>query len=97
MLQLRNNDTTGQIRCVVGGSYIMDMALVELNIYQDTEVANGKTLTATVVAHSDKKLKYDIKNIDNNFSNIVKSIEPKTFKVIHEKELGIYIKIILDL
>ena len=90
ILQLRNNDTTGQIRCVVGGNNIMDMALSELNIYQDAEVANGKTLTATVVAHSDKKLKYDIKNIDNNFSNIVKSIEPKTFKVIREKELGIY-------
>ena len=90
ILQLRNNDTTGQIRCVVGGNNIMDMSLSELNIYQDAEVANGKTLTATVVAHSDKKLKYDIKNIDNNFSNIVKSIEPKTFKIIREKELGIY-------
>ena len=90
VLQLRNNDTTGQIRCVIGGSNIMDMVLVELNIYQDTEVANGQTLTATVVAHSDKKLKCDIKNIDNNFGNIVKLIEPKTFKVICEKELGIY-------
>ena len=31
----------------------------------------------------------DIKTIDTNFTDIIKSIEPKTFKMIDEKEKGI--------
>ena len=46
-------------------------------------------LVGEVVDTSDKTKKYDIKNIDINFTNIIKSIEPKTFKMIDEKEKGI--------
>ena len=33
--------------------------------------------------------KYDIKSIEHNFTDIVKQIEPKTFKMEDEKEIGI--------
>ena len=46
-------------------------------------------LVGEVIDTSDKTKKYDIKNIDTNFTDIIKSIEPKTFKMIDEKEKGI--------
>ena len=42
-------------------------------------------ITGELVDTSDEKLKYDIKNIDKNFSDIVKNIKPKTFKIVEEK------------
>ena len=33
--------------------------------------------------------KHDIKSIEHNFTDIVKQVEPKTFKMEDEKELGI--------
>ena len=38
---------------------------------------------------SDFTKKYDIKSIEHNFTDIVKQIEPKTFKIKDEKEIGI--------
>jgi len=42
-----------------------------------------------LVDTSDKTKKYDIKSIEHNFTDIMKQIEPKTFKMEEEKELGI--------
>ena len=34
-------------------------------------------------------LKYDVRTIEHNFTDIVKQVEPKTFKMEEEKEVGI--------
>ena len=47
------------------------------------------TLEGDLVDTSDKTKKYDIKSIEHNFTDIMKQIEPKTFKMEEEKELGI--------
>ena len=47
------------------------------------------TLEGDLVDTSDKTKKYDIKSIEHNFTDIVKQIEPKTFKMEEEKEVGI--------
>ena len=47
------------------------------------------TLEGDLVDTSDKTKKYDIKSIEHNFTEIVKQIEPKTFKMNDEKETGI--------
>ena len=47
------------------------------------------TLEGDLLDTSDRSKKYDIKSIENNFTDIVKQIEPKTFKMEEEKELGI--------
>ena len=89
ILQFRNNDTTGQNRMICGGNTIFDMSSSQFNIYQTSEVADGKILTANVVAHSDIRLKYNIEKIEHNFIDMVKSIEPKTFKLNREREMDI--------
>ena len=47
------------------------------------------TLEGDLVDTSDLTKKCDIKSIEHNFTDIVKQIEPKTFKMEDEKELGI--------
>ena len=39
--------------------------------------------------HPILRKKYDIKSIEHSFTDIVKQIEPKTFKMEDEKEIGI--------
>ena len=95
VLQLRNNDTTCQIRCVVGGNTVIDMSTNAFNIKRDGFIEATYSLTGEVVNTSDK-IKKDIKTIKQNFSDIVKSIETKTFKMVEEKEKAL-LKIILDL
>ena len=53
------------------------------------ELNAGITLVSEVTDTSDKVKKYDIKDIETNFTNIIKSIEPKTFKMKDEKDKGI--------
>ena len=89
VLQLRNNDTTGQIRYVVGGNTIIDMSTSAFNIKTDAFVEAGSVLEGELTDTSDKKKEYDIKTIEHNFSDIVKPLEPKTFKLNDEKEKGI--------
>ena len=60
-----------------------------LNFRQNTTVIAGTTLTSALVDTSDEKLKYDIKNVDKNFLDIVKNIKPKTFKMVEEKAQNI--------
>ena len=47
------------------------------------------TLEGDLVDTSDFTKKYDIKSIEHHFTDIVKQIEPKTFKMKEEKEIGI--------
>ena len=88
-MSLENNDVSGQNRIYCGGNLIIDMSGTVLNLRQNTTVIAGTTLTGELVDTSDEKLKYDINNIDKNFSNIVKNIKPKTFKMVEEKAKNI--------
>ena len=60
-----------------------------LNLRQKSTVIAGTTLTGELVDTSNEKLKYDINTIDKNFSDIVKNIKPKTFKMVEEKAKNI--------
>ena len=60
-----------------------------LNLRQNTTVVAGATLSGELTDTSDLRKKYDIKSIEHNFTDIVKQIEPKTFKMKDEKEIGI--------
>ena len=60
-----------------------------LNLRQNTTVVTGATLSGELTDTSDLRKKYDIKSIEHNFTDIVKQIEPKTFKMKDEKEIGI--------
>ena len=89
ILALENNHVSGQNRVRCGGNTILDMPGTVLNLHQNTTVVAGNNLTGELVDTSDEKLKYGIKNIDNNFSDIVKNIKPKTFKMVEEKAQNI--------
>ena len=89
ILSLENNDVSGQNRIYCGGNLIIDMSGTVLNLRHNTNVIAGTTLTGELVDTSDEKLKYDINNIDKNFSDIVKNIKPKTFKMVEEKAKNI--------
>ena len=47
------------------------------------------TLEGDLVDTSDLTKKYDVRTIEHNFTDIVKQVEPKTFKMEEEKEVGI--------
>ena len=51
-------------------------------------VPSPYTLEGDLVDTSDRSKKYDIKSIEHNLTDIVKQIEPKTFKMEEEKEVG---------
>ena len=89
ILSLENSDTSGQNRIYCGGNLVIDMSGSVLNLRQNTSVVAGATLTGELVDTSDLRKKYDIKSIEHNFTDIVKQIEPKTFKMKDEKEIGI--------
>ena len=79
----------GQNRIYCGGNLVIDMSGTVLNLRQNTTVVAGATLSGELVDTSDKKKKYAIKAVEHNMTDIVKAIEPKTFKMIDEKEIGI--------
>ena len=60
-----------------------------LHLRQNTTIVAGVSLSGEVNDASDLRKKYDIKSIEHNFTDIVKQIEPKTFKLNDEKEIGI--------
>ena len=89
ILSVENNDTSGQNRIYCGGNLVIDMSGTVLNLRQNTTVVAGVSLSGEVNDTSDLRKKYDIKSIEHNFTDIVKQIEPKTFKLNDEKEIGI--------
>ena len=89
ILSLENSDTSGQNRIYCGGNLVIDMSGSVLNLRQNTTVVAGVVLSGELNDTSDLRKKYDIKNVEHNFTDIVKQIEPKTFKLNDEKEIGI--------
>ena len=89
ILSLENNDISGQNRIYCGGNLVIDMSGSVLNLRRNTTVVAGVTLTGDLINTSTKKLKYEMKKYENKYSDIVKNIEPKMFKMNEEKEMGI--------
>ena len=65
------------------------MSWNNINIQRNTTVSAGYSITGELVDTSDFTKKYDIKSIERNMTDIVKAIEPKTFKMKDEKDIGI--------
>ena len=80
ILSLENNDTSGQNRIYCGGNLVIDMSGTVLNLRQNTTVVAGVSLTGEVNDTSDLRKKYDIKDAEYDFTEIVKSIKPKNLK-----------------
>ena len=93
MLEFVNRDSIGQIRFRLwDGSALtttLSMSWNNINIQKNTTVASGYNITGELVDTSDLTKKYDIKDVDDNFIDIVKNIKPKTFKMKDEKDIGI--------
>ena len=84
--KLINEDPNGDIRFYANGSVRLFVTPSKVS------VPAPYTLEGDLVDTSDFTKKYDIKSIEHNFNNftdIVKQIEPKTFKMKEEKEIGI--------
>ena len=81
--KLINEDPNGDIRFYASGSIRLFVTPSKVS------VPAPYTLEGDVVDTSDFTKKYDIKSIEHNFTDIVKQIEPKTFKMKEEKEMGI--------
>ena len=77
-----NEDPNGDIRFYANNS-------IRLFVTPKVSVPAPYTLEGHLVDTSDFTKKYDIKSIEHNFTDIVKQIEPKTFKMKEEKEIGI--------
>ena len=79
----QNEDPNGDLRFSANGNVILFITPTKVS------VPLPYTLEGDLVDTSDKTKKYDIKSIEHNFTDIVKQIEPKTFKMNDEKEIGI--------
>ena len=78
-----NEDPNGDIRFYANNSMKLFVTPSKVS------VPAPYTLEGDLVDTSDFTKKYDIKSIEHNFTDIVKQIEPKTFKMEDEKEIGI--------
>ena len=78
-----NEDPNGDLRFFANGGIRLFITPSKVS------VPPPYTLEGDLVDTSDFTKKYDIKNIEHNFTNIIKQVEPKTFKMEEEKELGI--------
>ena len=93
MLEFVNRDSIGQIRFKLWAGSVfsttLSMSWNNINIQRNTTVSAGYSITGELVDTSDLTKKYDIKSVECNMTDIVKAIEPKTFKMKDEKEIGI--------
>ena len=78
-----NEDPNGDLRFFANGGVRLFITPSKVS------VPPPYTLEGDLVDTSDLTQKYDIKSIEHNFTNIIKQVEPKTFKMEEEKELGI--------
>ena len=78
-----NEDPNGDIRFYANNSIRLFVTPSKVS------VPAPYTLEGDLVDTSDFTKKIDIKSIEHNFTDIVKQIEPKTFKMEDEKEIGI--------
>ena len=93
MLEFVNRDSIGQIRFKLWDGLALattlSMSWNNINIQRNTTVSAGYSITGELVDTADFTKKYDIKSVEHNMTDIVKAIEPKTFKMKDEKEIGI--------
>ena len=78
-----NQDPNGDVRIFADGGVRLYVTPSKVS------VPPPYTLEGDVVDTSQKSMKYDIEEANFNFTEIVNSIKPKTFKMKEEKELGI--------
>ena len=81
--KLYNEDPNGDIRFYANGSIRLFITPSKVS------VPAPYTLEGDLVDTSQKDLKYDIEEAKFNFTKIVNSIKPHTFKMKEEKEMGI--------
>ena len=88
---ISNEDPNGDIRLWTKRDNAGTPTLTVAMFITPTKVSvpSPYTLEGDLVDTSDKTKKYDIKSIEHNFTDIVKEIEPKTFKMKEEKEIGL--------
>lgn len=81
-LEMFNEDVNGEIRLATNGSYKI---FIRPN---DITLGAGVVFSGDFNDVSTELLKYDIKEANFDFTSILKSIEPKTFRLKKEKEIG---------
>ena len=81
--KLYNEDPNGDIRFYANNSVRLCVTPSKVS------VPAPYTLEGDLVDTSQKDMKYDIEEADFNFTKIVSSIKPHTFKMKEEKEMGI--------
>ena len=81
--KLINEDPNGDIRFYANNSIRLFVTPSKVS------VPAPYTLEGDLVDTSQKDMKYDIEEADFNFTKIVNSIKPHTFKMKEEKEMGI--------
>ena len=81
--KLYNEDPNGDIRFYANNSVRLCVTPSKVS------VPAPYTLEGDLVDTSQKDMKYDIEEADFNFTKIVNSIKPHTFKMKEEKEMGI--------
>ena len=81
--KLINEDPNGDIRFYANNSIRLFITPSKVS------VPAPYTLEGDLVDTSQKDMKYDIEEADFNFTKIVSSIKPHTFKMKEEKEIGI--------
>ena len=77
-LQLQNDDPNGEIRFATNGSIKMFIRSTDMTL------GAGVVFSGDFNDTSDKTKKYDIKDDDYDFTDMVKKIKPKTFKMKDE-------------
>ena len=82
-LKIYSEDPNGDIRLYANGGIRLFITNTKVS------VPAPHTLEGDLVDTSDFIKKYDIKSVEYDFTDIVKRIEPKTFKMKDEKEIGL--------
>ena len=82
-LKIYSEDPNGDIRLYANGGIRLFITNTKVS------VPAPHTLEGDLVDTSDFIKKYDIKSVEYNFTDIVKRIEPKTFKMKDEQEIGL--------
>jgi hypothetical protein len=78
-----NEDPNGELRFSTNGSIKMFIRATDMTL------GAGVVFSGDFNDTSDRTKKYDIKDAEYDFTDMVKKIKPKTFKMKDEKEIGI--------
>ena len=85
-LEVVNEDPNGEVRFTTNGTAKM---YIRAN---DMVLGAGVVFSGDFQDTSDLSKKYDIKDAEYDFAEIIKQIKPKTFRMKDEKEIGIHKK-----